>query len=254
MNSAIRALGERLTQHLLRARRPGRDHHHLARMLLFLPQRLFERKRVRLVHLVRNIFANPRTRLIQLQRSVFLRHLLHANQNLHKSTPVPSPARLRQGKPVSINVHAGFYVVERGLGLNTLFKTGPEQTSEVSLRRSFVSSVVDDLQVGHRPPSACLSTPDPDSPAAAEHRGSHSSCPTGRAIVGVMVAGNLLDKVEGKSLEGELPAYVEERFTPRPLRRNPALRLAFNTRRTNESRITAKIANLTHEFESIPGS
>jgi hypothetical protein len=34
----------------------------------------------------------------------------------------------------------------------------------------------------------------------------------------------------------------------------PLCVLAFKIRRKNENRITAKIANLTHEFESIAGS
>src|SRR5215472_14684717 len=40
-----------------------------------------------LVHLVGNIFPDPCTRFIQLQRSILLRHLLHADQNLHGLAP-----------------------------------------------------------------------------------------------------------------------------------------------------------------------
>jgi hypothetical protein len=58
-------------------------------MLLFLAKSLFERIRVRLVHLARNIFPYPGTALVQLQRSVFLWHLLDANQNLQVSSCQP---------------------------------------------------------------------------------------------------------------------------------------------------------------------
>ena len=88
MDRPVRAFRQRLAQNLQRPRRAGRQDDHLARMLFLLPQRLFERKRVRLIHFVGNIFADPRPRFIQLQRSVFLRYLLHANQNLHGSTPM----------------------------------------------------------------------------------------------------------------------------------------------------------------------
>ena len=68
----------------------------------------------------------------------------------------------------------------------------------------------------------------------------------GRAIVGVMVAGNLLFMVAGKLLcrvgGGLLGAVCEGILL---------CVLAFKTRRKNENRINAKMANLTHEFESI---
>ena len=81
MNRAIRALGQRLAQHLLRPRRAAGDHDDFAFVLFPLPQRLFQRERVRLVHFVRNIFANPRAAFVELERRIFLRHLLHANQD-----------------------------------------------------------------------------------------------------------------------------------------------------------------------------
>jgi hypothetical protein len=71
----------------------------------------------------------------------------------------------------------------------------------------------------------------------------------GRAIVGVIVEGNLLCMFEGNFgciVEGSLPGIVGVGL---PLRA-----LAFKIRRKNESRITAKMANLIHEFESIAGS
>jgi hypothetical protein len=95
MNRAIGALGQRLAQHLLGARRAGGDHHHLAAVLLLLAQRFFERVGVRLVDLVGNVLANPRPRLVELEGSIFLRDLLHAYQDLHALTP--------WGKQESIN-------------------------------------------------------------------------------------------------------------------------------------------------------
>ena len=83
MNGAVGSLGQRLAQHLLRPRRTGGDHHHLATIFFLLPHRLFQRIGVRLVHLIANILAEPGRALIQLQRRIFLRYLLHANQDLH---------------------------------------------------------------------------------------------------------------------------------------------------------------------------
>ena len=59
MNRAVRALGQRFAQHLLRPRRAGGDDHNLAFMLFPLAQRFFQRVRVRLVDLVRNVLADP---------------------------------------------------------------------------------------------------------------------------------------------------------------------------------------------------
>ena len=71
-------------------------------MLFFLAKSFFKREGVRFIDFVGNVFADPRPRLIQLQRSVFLRHLLHANQNLHESTPILA-ASTAAAKLVSIN-------------------------------------------------------------------------------------------------------------------------------------------------------
>ena len=86
MDRAIGALGQRLAQHLLRARRAGGNDDDFAAVLFFLAQRLFQRVGVGLVHFVGDIFANPRPALIQLERGVFLRDLLHAHQDLHRSS------------------------------------------------------------------------------------------------------------------------------------------------------------------------
>ena len=57
---AIRAARERLADHLLHARRPGRADDHLAAVLLAQAQRLLERVGVGLVHLVADVlFADP---------------------------------------------------------------------------------------------------------------------------------------------------------------------------------------------------
>ena len=86
MNGAVGSLGQRLAQHLLRARRAAGDDHHLATVLFFLAQRLFQGVGVGLIHFVGNIFANPRAALVQLERRVFLRDLLHADQDLHQGS------------------------------------------------------------------------------------------------------------------------------------------------------------------------
>ena len=89
MNRAIRALGQRLAQHLLRPRRTAGDDDDFALVLFPLPQRLFEGVGVRLVDFVRDVFADPRAAFVELQRRVFLRHLLHANQNLQENDSLP---------------------------------------------------------------------------------------------------------------------------------------------------------------------
>jgi hypothetical protein len=79
----------------------------------------------------------------------------------------------------------------------------------------------------------------------------------GRAMVGVTVAGNLLCIVAGNSLciaGGNLACALEESPPGAGREGTPLRALAFKTRRRNETRITAKIANLTHEFESIADS
>ena len=86
MDGAVGALGQRLAQNLLRARRAAGDDHYLAAMLFLLAQRLFQRVGVGLVHFVGNIVANPRAALVQLERRVFLRDLLHADQDLHQGS------------------------------------------------------------------------------------------------------------------------------------------------------------------------
>jgi hypothetical protein len=68
-----------------------------------------------------------------------------------------------------------------------------------------------------------------------------------RAIVGVIVTGNLLCE-----LEGNLARVLEESPPGAGGEGTPARLFAFKIRRKNEIRITAKIAILTHEFESIP--
>ena len=75
-------------------------------------------------------------------------------------------------------------------------------------------------------------------------------------MVGVIVEGNsLLRTVEGNSLrmvEGNLDCVLEERPPGAVGEGTPLRALTFTIRRKNEIRITAKIAILTHEFESIP--
>src|SRR5947199_6174 len=56
VNGAVRTLSQSLAQNLLRPWRPSGNHHHLATVLLLLPQRLFQSVRVRLIHFIRDIF------------------------------------------------------------------------------------------------------------------------------------------------------------------------------------------------------
>ena len=86
MDGAVGALGQRLAQNLLRARRAAGDDHDLAAVLFLLAQRLFQRVGVGLVHFVGNVVANPRAALVQLERRVLLRDLLHADQDLHRGS------------------------------------------------------------------------------------------------------------------------------------------------------------------------
>src|SRR5437899_5306630 len=102
MNGAVSALGESFAQNLLRASWPRGDYHHLAAVLFLLTQRLFERISVRLIDFVRDVFSDPGAALIQLERRVLLRHLLHADQNLHSCL----------GKLVSINPEANTKVTK----------------------------------------------------------------------------------------------------------------------------------------------
>ena len=83
MNGAIGALGQGLAQHLLGARRTGGNDDDFAAVLLFLAKGLFERVGVRLIHFVGDVFANPGAGFVEFEGGVLLRHLLHADQNLH---------------------------------------------------------------------------------------------------------------------------------------------------------------------------
>ena len=85
MDGAVRALRQGFAQNLLGARGTGGDDDHFSAVLFFLAQRFFEREGVRFIDFVRNIFADPGAGLVQLERRIFLRHLLHADQNLHQS-------------------------------------------------------------------------------------------------------------------------------------------------------------------------
>src|SRR4051812_1330499 len=54
-------------------------------MFFLLAQRLFERVRIRLVDLVGDVFADPGAGGVHLERGVFLRHLFHADEDLHRA-------------------------------------------------------------------------------------------------------------------------------------------------------------------------
>ena len=71
-------------RYLLCPRRPGGDDHHLAAVLFLLPQSLFQRVRVRLIHFIGHVLTNPRARFIQLERRILLRNLLNTNQYFHR--------------------------------------------------------------------------------------------------------------------------------------------------------------------------
>jgi hypothetical protein len=66
-------------------------------MFFLLPQRFFERIRIRLIDFLGNVFANPRTSFVEFERCIFLRHLLHAYQDFQNngSSPV-APAGPRE--------------------------------------------------------------------------------------------------------------------------------------------------------------
>ncbi len=66
VDRAIGAARQRLANHLLHARGPGRADHHLAAVLLAQPQALLERVGIGLVHLVGHVLlANPRLVVVQ---------------------------------------------------------------------------------------------------------------------------------------------------------------------------------------------
>jgi hypothetical protein len=76
-------------------------------------------------------------------------------------------------------------------------------------------------------------------------------------MVGVMVRGTLLGTVEGKlfgMVEGKLLGIAGGILLGDVGEGILVCVLAFKIRRKNENRITAKIAILTHEFESIADS
>jgi hypothetical protein len=84
LNGPVRALGQRLTNRRSHALRPGADYNHLAAMLLFLLQRLFESVCIRLVHRVVQIgFFNPLTRGVDPHLRVPLWHLFDCDNNFH---------------------------------------------------------------------------------------------------------------------------------------------------------------------------
>ena len=66
VDRAVGAAGERFAEHLRDARGPGRADDHFPAVLLLQPQRLFERVRVGLVHLVAGVLlANPGLRVVR---------------------------------------------------------------------------------------------------------------------------------------------------------------------------------------------
>ena len=84
--NAVRAFCQRLAQNLLRPRRTGGNDDYFPTVLFLLAECFFERERVRFIHFVGDVLADPGTGLVQLERSVLLRHLFHADQNLHAIT------------------------------------------------------------------------------------------------------------------------------------------------------------------------
>src|ERR1700739_2942283 len=84
MDSAVRAFCQGFLDYLLGPFRPHGKRYHLASMLLSEPQRLLERKTVRLVHFKPDIrFADPRAGIGDVQRRIFGGNLLDANGDLH---------------------------------------------------------------------------------------------------------------------------------------------------------------------------
>ena len=84
VDGAVGAARERFADYLRDARRPRRAHHHFAAVLLLQPQRLFERIRVRLVHLEAGVgFTNPRFVVVEARLPFARRDLFDANGDLH---------------------------------------------------------------------------------------------------------------------------------------------------------------------------
>ena len=84
VDRAVRATGERLTDHLLHARGARRTDDDFSTVFLAQPQRLFEGVGIRLVHLVADILlANPRLVVLEARLPLAGGHLLDAHCNLH---------------------------------------------------------------------------------------------------------------------------------------------------------------------------
>ena len=78
---------KRFANHLLHARRSGRAHDDFAAMLFAQTQTLFERIRVRLIHLVGDILlADPRAIVVQAGLPFTRRDLLDSDGDLHGVT------------------------------------------------------------------------------------------------------------------------------------------------------------------------
>ena len=98
MDGAVRALGQRLAQHLLGARRTGGDDDYFARRASLsggAPLRSAKASGSLTSYETSSRIQVPDS--FSLRRRVFLRHLFHADQNLHASHP--------KGKQLSINEH-----------------------------------------------------------------------------------------------------------------------------------------------------
>ena len=86
LNRAVGAPRQRLANHLLDPRRPGRADDHFPAMLLAEPQRLLQRIGVRLVHLVADVLlADPRLVVGKPRLPLAGGDLLDANSYLHES-------------------------------------------------------------------------------------------------------------------------------------------------------------------------
>src|SRR5216683_3999183 len=87
VNTAVRALGQRLLDRLLHALRPHRKCNHFAAVFFLQPQSFFQRVAVRLVHLKADIrFTNPVAG--DGERRVFGGNLLDAHDNIHGIVPI----------------------------------------------------------------------------------------------------------------------------------------------------------------------